>query len=155
MTRVLTAISAVVLCLLVVPGAPARAASALIVHTDKGDVLGRSGNGVDDFLGIPYAAPPVGARRWQPPAPARVLERSSRRRPSTVPRAPPLESTNGARSERGRLPVPQRVPPDRFATGAHLPVYVFIHGGGLVNGSSNQAGGEKIVREDERDHRVA
>ncbi len=28
-----------------------------------------------------------------------------------------------------------------------LPVYVFVHGGGLVNGSSNQADGSKFVRE--------
>ncbi|MGH9407135.1 MAG: carboxylesterase/lipase family protein [Terriglobia bacterium] len=47
---------------------PARAAT-LTVKTDKGEVHGlTSANGrVREFLGIPYAAPPVGNLRWAPP----------------------------------------------------------------------------------------
>ncbi len=50
----------------------ARADNNLKVKTDKGKVEGKlSTDGqVRTFLGIPYAAPPVGPLRWKPPQPA-------------------------------------------------------------------------------------
>ena len=42
-----------------------------VVNTDKGAVRGFEKNGVYTFLGIPYAAPPVGNLRWRPPHPPR------------------------------------------------------------------------------------
>jgi para-nitrobenzyl esterase len=38
-----------------------------IIHTESGPLNGIIGSGVKEYLGIPYAAPPVGARRWTPP----------------------------------------------------------------------------------------
>src|ERR1700751_842186 len=38
-----------------------------IVHTAEGPVQGFVKNGISEFLGIPYAVPPVGDLRWQPP----------------------------------------------------------------------------------------
>src|SRR5712692_5167023 len=40
-----------------------------VVATSDGRVRGISSDGVDRFLGIPYAAPPVGDLRWKPPQP--------------------------------------------------------------------------------------
>src|ERR1700681_2152374 len=48
--------------------APACTADTL-VNTEKGPVCGIVNNGVTSYLGVPFAAPPVGALRWQPPAP--------------------------------------------------------------------------------------
>ena len=50
---------------------PASARNPLKVKTDRGAVEGKqSANGqLREFLGIPYAAPPVGLLRWQAPQP--------------------------------------------------------------------------------------
>src|ERR1700749_2158659 len=41
-----------------------------MVQTDKGPVCGFTSGSVEEWLGIPFAAPPVGPLRWQPPQPA-------------------------------------------------------------------------------------
>ena len=47
------------------------AASPEIVDTEQGAVRGVAiGDDVTAWLGIPYAAPPIGELRWAPPAPA-------------------------------------------------------------------------------------
>jgi para-nitrobenzyl esterase len=55
---------------------PAGASNPLLVKTDKGKVQGKmSADGqARDFLGIPFAAPPVGPLRWKPPQPAAKWE---------------------------------------------------------------------------------
>ena len=57
------------------PMSPAAAAPACAagttVQTSTGPVCGIVANGVNEWLGVPYAAPPVGKLRWAPPqAPA-------------------------------------------------------------------------------------
>src|ERR1700742_4722898 len=49
----------------------AWASNPLVVKTDRGKVQGKkSADGQAlDFLGIPYAAPPIGPLRWKPPQP--------------------------------------------------------------------------------------
>jgi para-nitrobenzyl esterase len=51
---------------------PAQASNPLVIKTDQGKVQGKmSADGqTRDFLGIPFAAPPVGPLRWRPPQPA-------------------------------------------------------------------------------------
>ena len=43
----------------------------MVITTDAGKVKGVVGSDgrIAHFRGVPYAAPPVGERRWQPPAP--------------------------------------------------------------------------------------
>ena len=45
----------------------AHAARGPIVQTAQGPIQGTVVNGVAEFLGVPYAAPPVGNLRWRPP----------------------------------------------------------------------------------------
>jgi para-nitrobenzyl esterase len=40
------------------------------VRTDSGTVVGTLKSGVTAFLGVPFAAPPIGNLRWRPPQPA-------------------------------------------------------------------------------------
>lgn len=117
-----------------------------VVWTASGAVQGKSHDGVDSFLGIPYAAPPVGALRWRPPQPAAHWG-GTRIATHYGNRCPALASTNGPRSNTEDCLFINVQRPAGTTASAHLAVYVFIHGGGLVNGSSNQAGGGKIVRE--------
>lgn len=132
---------------LAVPAAAApRSVDPKVVRIASGTVQGKTSDGVDSFLGIPYAAPPVGALRWRPPQPAAHWS-GIRQATHYGNRCPALASTNGARSNTENCLFINVQRPAGTTASAHLPVYVFIHGGGLVNGSSNQAGGGQIVRE--------
>jgi para-nitrobenzyl esterase len=65
MTRFCTLLCTAALAL--TTAATAHAAAAPKVRIDTGTVAGKSDGKIDAFLGIPYAAPPVGDLRWKPP----------------------------------------------------------------------------------------
>src|ERR1700761_2246545 len=116
---------------------PARAASSrLTAHTGDGVLRGTSSGSMDEFLGVPYAAPPVGPLRWQPPAPA---ARWTGIRPATrfgANCAQPASPYGTASTAENCLYLNVYAP---RAPGAHTPlkVMVWLHGGAFDYGESN------------------
>ncbi len=121
--------------------------ASLVVRTGKGLLRGSRSGGVDSFLGVRYAKAPVGNLRWRPPQPPQPWPGV---RPALTygSRCPQLASTNGPQSLSEDCLFLNVWRPSRLPRGGRLPVLVFIHGGGLLNGSSNQHDGTAIVRQD-------
>jgi carboxylesterase type B len=115
-----------------------------IVATDRGVVRGAASEGVERFLGIPYAAAPTGSHRWQAPQPA-ARWTGVRSATSFGNPCPVLPSTNGPRSETEDCLVINVWRPAGTRSHAQLPVHVFIHGGGLTNGSGAQNDESNLV----------
>src|SRR5215470_12151311 len=105
--------------------------NALVVPTDKGKIQGRSAEGIDQFLGVPYAAPPVGALRWAAPQPVTPWH-GIRSAQSYGNRCPQLASGNGPRSDTEDCLYLNVFSPPGAPKASRLPVLVMIHGGGLV-----------------------
>jgi carboxylesterase type B len=112
-----------------------------IAITRDGLVQGFSADGVDKFLGIPYAAPPVGSRRWRPPQPPSPWH-GVRSATTLPPACPQLANSNGPRSENEDcLYLSVYVPRGERHHRRGLPVLFWIHGGGLTTGTGNQHDG--------------
>ena len=115
-------------------------ATSIIADTTAGAVQGVRTGGVVAFLGVPYAAAPVGERRFRAPEPvapwAGVRDAVTHGPTAPMPGYPPpfdalLPNPVVAGDEYLNLSV---WTPDPGAQG--LPVLVWIHGGAFVNGSS-------------------
>jgi para-nitrobenzyl esterase len=127
-----------VAALLVLLGSAAPLALAEPVRTEAGLVDGVQEASVRVFKGIPFAAPPVGALRWQPPQAVAKWEgtRAADRFAPVCPQlgAYPPESPPEPMSE-DCLHLNVWQPP--AAAERRLPVMVWIYGGGLENGSAS------------------
>ena len=118
-----------------------------VVHTVEGDVQGVVTNGVSQFLGIPYAAPPVGELRWRPPQDVAHW---------TQTRAAIKFGKTCAQPVRGIFTVPSTNEDCLFlnvytadplpAAAAKRPVMVWFYGGGMYSGESDDYDGSKLVR---------
>jgi para-nitrobenzyl esterase len=129
-----------------VAGATPSSAATLVVQTEDGAVQGNVALGVENFLNIPYAAPPVGELRWSPPQPPAHWSdvRPAKDYGSYCPQLKTLDSATLAFNEDCLDVNIQR--PIGTREDAKLPVYVYIHGGGYVTGSGNKDGQDRIVR---------
>ncbi len=102
---------------------------------------GRDEQGVRSFKGIPFAAPPVGARRWQPPQPVVPWDgtRDATQFGAVCPQLPYPENSMYVQK-----PQPQsedclflNVWTAAKDAAERLPVLVWIHGGALTRGSGS------------------
>src|SRR5271170_5069355 len=105
------------------------------VWTDSGPLQGIVAGNINEFLGIPYATPPVGNLRWTPPQPYGqwhgLFDASSFGSECTQP--------DGTGSE-NCLFLNVYVPDLRRYCNLHrhgLPVMFWIHGGGLTSGAGS------------------
>ena len=116
------------------------------VSLDSGMVRGIDAGRAEEFLGIPYAAPPVGDLRWKPAAP--VAPWSGIRDATTLPVAcAQLPSTNGPGSDAEDCLYLSVYRPAHTAAAKRLPVMIWIHGGGDLNGSGNQQDASALAAE--------
>jgi para-nitrobenzyl esterase len=97
--------------------------------TVSGPLRGIVKGQVDEFLGIPYAAPPVGKLRWTPPKPyGRWLGIFQA---THFGNACPQEGGGAVTGSENCLFLNVYAPHARKIGGPRLPVMVWIHGGGL------------------------
>ncbi len=127
---------------------PPADATALVVTTDKGALRGAVVDGVESFLDIPYAAPPVGPLRWAPPQPAAAWSgiRPAGSYGRYCTQRQNFDSPDGPALDEDCLSINVQRPIGTSAN-ARLPVYVYIHGGGFATGSGVKDTQEKIVQE--------
>jgi len=123
----------------------AQAGPGPIVEVETGALQGVTVGGADQFLAVPYAAPPVGDLRWKPPEPAAAW--TGVRPAATLPsECAQLPSSNGPGSAAEDCLYLNLYRP-AGGGGGGLPVLVWFHGGGLVNGSGNQTDASALAAE--------
>ena len=150
-----TALAGVVLA--APPSIPPSPGGGLMVNTSEGPVRGFvNANRVTAFLGIPYAAPPVGNLRWMPPQPSAkhgLLDATEYA--DTCPQVTTLGAFAGPTSiTEDCLYLNVFTPNAKTARGLgsgkglvrkRLPVMVWIHGGALAVGESDDYDPTKLV----------
>lgn len=142
------ALSAFILCQAVAFAAVATAQS--VVTIDTGKLQGSTQNGVTAYKGIPYAAPPVGKLRWEPPQPAahwKGIRQATQYGHDCMQLPFPSDAAPlGTTPSEDCLVANVWVPAHHGK--APLPVMVWIYGGGWVNGGSSPAvySGEHFAR---------
>ncbi len=112
---------------------------AVRTRISAGELVGRRSDGIDRYLGIPYAAAPSGLRRFRAPEPPEAWARP-REAVAFGPTAPQLPYTGATAEILGTV----RIDGDEIltanvwspagATGA--PVVLWIHGGALERGTA-------------------
>lgn len=118
----------------------------LIVMTRDGLLRGEHAEGVGQFLGVPYAAPPVGAQRWRAPQPPEPWHGV---RPATAygPRCPQLASQDGPGEDTEDCLFLNVFTPPGYRSGG-LPVLFWLHGGMLLHGAGDLYDGSLLARAD-------
>ena len=118
----------------------------------RGTVLGKSSGGATAFLGVPFAAPPIGDLRWLPPQPAQSTDDplDATTHPDRCYQPPYPEIL-------GDVPSPGELSEDCLylnvytpdVGGTRRPVMFWIHGGAYLQGSANDFDGSVLAAEND------
>ena len=124
----------------------AAAHAAPTARTQNGTVTGTTAEGMDEFLGIRYAAPPTGDMRWQPPLPVPASMATHKATAFGPHCAQPASPYGVASNTEDCLYLNVYAPAGtRPANAKPLPVMVWIHGGALVVGESDSYDPVRLV----------
>lgn len=124
------------------PGGPPRP----VVTVAQGTLRGQARDGAQEFLGVPYAAPPVGTQRLRaprPPARWQGVRDAARQAPACLQFSPFGLGDSQAVSEDCLYLDVYR--PRTARPGARLPVVFWMHGGGYSQGTGAQFGGRTMA----------
>ncbi|MFF3649158.1 carboxylesterase/lipase family protein [Streptomyces sp. NPDC002181] len=112
----------------------------------QGALRGQDHDGAQEFLGVPYAAPPVGGARLRPPQEPRRwtgVREAVRQAPACLQFSPFGLGDPAAVSEDCLYLDVYR--PATARAGARLPVIVWLHGGAYSQGTGTQFGGRTMA----------
>lgn len=119
------------------------------VESPSGPLLGVQTSRGSEFLGVPYAQPPVGERRWTPPAAVNawtVLRDATRFAPRCVQASSgKLGTPDTSVTSEDCLYLNVYVPPG-VRSGQQLPVMVWIHGGEFIKGAGSDYDGSVLAQ---------
>lgn len=134
---------AMLVAALITPASAATQASPLAALR-QGSAQGNTEDGVNQFLGLPFAAPPLGELRWRPPQPPTAWQgvRNATTLGYACPQLPGAYSQRPTDEDCLTLNVyapeaPQSTP---------RPVLVWIHPGSLTMGSGGDYDGKALAR---------
>jgi para-nitrobenzyl esterase len=117
----------------------------LVVSVSDGQIRGKHVGSTDDYLGIPYAAAPVGALRWRPPQPPPRWQ-GIRGATRFAPHCPQPTGVFGHPSTSEDCLYLNVFRPARQSS-REMPVMLWIHGGGFVGGESDDYDPARLVQD--------
>jgi para-nitrobenzyl esterase len=130
---------------------PTQGPRTPVVQIEDGPIRGFINEGVQTFLGVRYAAPPVGQLRWRPPQSPAEWNRpiNTTAFGNTCPQTDPLGVFARPSDTEDCLFLNVFASSDskRLDSDDKKPVMVWIHGGGNRLGSSNEYDGTSLARD--------
>jgi para-nitrobenzyl esterase len=117
--------------------------------TESGVISGVHESGLSVYKGVPFAAPPVGDLRWRAPAPVAAwtgMRKADAFAPACMQEGVSMPGETAPKVSEDCLYLNVWTPAKNGWT--HLPVIVWIYGGGYINGSASMPlyWGDKLAR---------
>ena len=110
-----------------------------LVTTVSGDVQGIANESFCTFLGIPFAAPPLGSLRWRPPQPAAPWEPATLNAVTASPICPQINPAGSTTTQGNENCLRLNIWTPNPAPASPAPVIVWIHTGAFQAASANLA----------------